>query len=33
MSGPLLQENAVGDGVKVFSKVQVENIHSLSLTH
>lgn len=27
----LFQENAVGDNVKGFPEVQVENIHSLSL--
>lgn len=26
-----LQKNAVGDGVKHFSKIQIENIHSFSI--
>ncbi|RMC10174.1 hypothetical protein DUI87_12973 [Hirundo rustica rustica] len=33
MSSQFLQENTVGISVKGFSKVQVDNIHSLSLTH
>ncbi|KAK4827864.1 hypothetical protein QYF61_022014 [Mycteria americana] len=33
MSRQFLQENAVGDSVKGFTKVQVDNIHSLSLIH
>ncbi|GAB0180326.1 protein Wnt-4a-like [Grus japonensis] len=33
MSSQFLQENAVGNGVKGFTKVQVDNIHSLSLIH
>ena len=31
MSIQFLQEDAVGKGVKVFTKVQVDDIHSLSL--
>ncbi|GAB0207986.1 hypothetical protein GRJ2_003264300 [Grus japonensis] len=33
MSSQFLQENAVGNSVKGFTKVQVDNIHSLSLIH
>ncbi|KAK4816766.1 hypothetical protein QYF61_022764 [Mycteria americana] len=33
MSSQFLQENAVGNGVKGFTKVQVDNTHSLSLIH
>ncbi|KAK4831749.1 hypothetical protein QYF61_018947 [Mycteria americana] len=33
MSRQLLQENAVGDSVKGFTTVQVDNIYSLSLIH
>ncbi|KAK4810059.1 hypothetical protein QYF61_007223 [Mycteria americana] len=33
MSPQVLQENAVGDSVKGFSKVQVDNVYSLSLIH
>ncbi|KAK4810277.1 hypothetical protein QYF61_015307 [Mycteria americana] len=33
MSPQLLQENAVGDSVKGFSKVQVDNVYSFSLIH
>ncbi|KAK4814133.1 hypothetical protein QYF61_009052 [Mycteria americana] len=33
MSSQFLQENAVGDRVKGFTEVQIDNIHSLSLIH
>ena len=33
MSRQLLQEDAVGDSVKGFTKAQMDNIHSLSLIH
>jgi len=33
VSSQFLQENAVGDGVKSFTKVQVNNMHSLSFIH
>ncbi|KAK4811096.1 hypothetical protein QYF61_016382 [Mycteria americana] len=33
MSSQFLQENAVGNGVKGFTEVYVDNIHSLSLIH
>ncbi|KAK4830419.1 hypothetical protein QYF61_011043 [Mycteria americana] len=33
ISSQFLQENAVGNGVKGFTKVYVDNIHSLSLIH
>ncbi|KAK4828214.1 hypothetical protein QYF61_024648 [Mycteria americana] len=33
MSSQFLQENAVGNSVKGFTEVQVDNIHSLSLIH
>ncbi|KAK4828210.1 hypothetical protein QYF61_024644, partial [Mycteria americana] len=33
MSSQFLQENAVGNHVKGFTEVQVDNIHSLSLIH
>ncbi|KAK4821026.1 hypothetical protein QYF61_012112 [Mycteria americana] len=33
MSSQFLQENAAGNNVKGFTKVQIDNIHSLSLIH
>lgn len=33
MNSQFLQENAVGTSAKSFSKIQVDNIHCLSLIH